>query len=127
VIGNGSHTVREIFISFCLDPWWRLLQLRFALKMRQTGLSDKHVWRDCDYYHYWGETESTWYCGHYWPTVPTSDTIWLWFWSNWWNEDWQRKPKHSEKTCPSATLSTTKSHKTWPGREPGPPQWEASY
>jgi hypothetical protein len=28
-------------------------------------------------------------------------------WSNWWNEDWQGKPKYSEKTCPSATLSTT--------------------
>jgi hypothetical protein len=27
-------------------------------------------------------------------------------WSNWWNEDWQGKPKYSEKTCPSATLST---------------------
>jgi hypothetical protein len=26
---------------------------------------------------------------------------------NWWNEDWQGKPKYSEKTCPSATLSTT--------------------
>jgi hypothetical protein len=25
----------------------------------------------------------------------------------WWNDDWQRKPKYSEKTCPSATLSTT--------------------
>jgi hypothetical protein len=24
-----------------------------------------------------------------------------------WNEDWQGKPKYSEKTCPSATLSTT--------------------
>jgi hypothetical protein len=34
------------------------------------------------------------------------------FWSNWWNEDWQGKPKYSEKTCPSATLSTTKSHMT---------------
>jgi hypothetical protein len=28
-------------------------------------------------------------------------------WRNWWNEDWQGKPKYSEKTCPSATLSTT--------------------
>jgi hypothetical protein len=28
-------------------------------------------------------------------------------WSNWWNEDWQGKPKYSEKTFPSATLSTT--------------------
>jgi hypothetical protein len=32
---------------------------------------------------------------------------WGWLWSNWWNEDWQGKPKYSEKTCPSATLSTT--------------------
>jgi hypothetical protein len=35
------------------------------------------------------------------------------FWSNWWNENWQRKPKYSEKTYPSATLSTTKSHMTF--------------
>jgi hypothetical protein len=35
------------------------------------------------------------------------------FWSNWWNEDWQGKPKYSEQTCPSATLSTTKSHMTY--------------
>jgi hypothetical protein len=40
------------------------------------------------------------------------------FWSNRWNEDWQGKPKYSEKTCPSATLSTTKSHMTRPGFEP---------
>jgi hypothetical protein len=33
-------------------------------------------------------------------------------WSNWWNEDWQGKPKYSEKTCPSAILSTT--NPTWP-------------
>jgi hypothetical protein len=26
------------------------------------------------------------------------------FWSNWWNEIWQGKPKYSEKTYPSATL-----------------------
>jgi hypothetical protein len=26
---------------------------------------------------------------------------------DWWNEEWQGKPKNSEKTCPSATLSTT--------------------
>jgi hypothetical protein len=40
------------------------------------------------------------------------------FWSNWRSEDWQGKPKYSEKTCPSATLSTTKSHMTRPGLEP---------
>jgi hypothetical protein len=40
---------------------------------------------------------------------------WLWWWRIWWNEDWQGKPKYSEKTCPSATLSTT--NPTW--RDPG--------
>jgi hypothetical protein len=40
---------------------------------------------------------------------------WLWWWRIWWNENWQGKPKYSEKTCPSATLSTT--NPTWP--DPG--------
>jgi hypothetical protein len=51
------------------------------------------------------------YCGHYWPIVPAPDDRWWWLWINWWNKDWQRKPEYSEKTCPSATLSTTNS--TW--------------
>jgi hypothetical protein len=45
---------------------------------------------------------------------------WLWRWRIFrWNEDWQGKPKYSEKTCPSATLSTT--NPTWPdpGLNPG--------
>jgi hypothetical protein len=50
---------------------------------------------------------------------------WGWLWSNWWNEGWQGKPKYSEKTCTSATLSTT--NPTWPdpcanpGRRGGKP------
>jgi hypothetical protein len=40
---------------------------------------------------------------------------WLWGWKILWIEDWQGKPKYSEKTCPSATSSTT--NPTWP--EPG--------
>jgi hypothetical protein len=36
---------------------------------------------------------------------------WWWVWSSQWNENWQEKPKYSEKTCSSATLSTTDS--TW--------------
>jgi N-acetyl-gamma-glutamylphosphate reductase len=48
------------------------------------------------------------------------------FWRNWWNENWQGKPKYSEKIYPSATLSTTKSHKTDPVSNPGPQRWEAS-
>jgi hypothetical protein len=57
-----------------------------------------------------------------WPTVPASDDRW-WVWSSWWNENWQGKPKYSQKTCPSATLSTT--NPTWldvgsnPGRRDG--------
>jgi hypothetical protein len=45
---------------------------------------------------------------------------WLWGWRiSRWNADWQGKPKYSEITCPSATLSTTKP--TWPdpGSNPG--------
>jgi hypothetical protein len=59
------------------------------------------------------------YCGHFWPIVPAPDDRWGWLWSNWWNEDWQGKPKYSEKTGPSATLSTT--NPTWPdpGSNPG--------
>jgi hypothetical protein len=70
----------------------------------------------------WGETESTWYVGHCFPIVPAPDDRWWWLWSSRWNEDLQGKPKYSEKTCPSATLSTT--NPTWPGIEPGPPRWE---
>jgi hypothetical protein len=53
------------------------------------------------------------------------DDRWGWLWSNWWNDDCQGKPKYSEKTCPSAILSTT--NPTWPdpcvntGRRGGKP------
>jgi hypothetical protein len=61
---------------------------------------------------------SPWYCGRfgllYKPQMIGEDD----FCSNWWNKNWQGKPKYSEKTCPSATLSTTKSHMTRPGLEP---------
>jgi hypothetical protein len=67
----------------------------------------------------WGVTKSTRYCGHFWLIVPAPDDRWGWLWSNWWNEDWQGKPRYSEKTCPSATSSTTIP--TWPdpGSNPG--------
>jgi hypothetical protein len=47
-----------------------------------------------------------------WRIVPAMDDVWWWMWSSWWNENWQGKPKYLEKTCPSATLSTT--NPTWP-------------
>jgi hypothetical protein len=54
-----------------------------------------------------------------WPTVPAPNDRWWWMWSSRWNENWQGIPKYSEKTCPSATLSTAKP--TWPdlGSNPG--------
>jgi hypothetical protein len=51
------------------------------------------------------------YYGQYWPIVPAVDDRWWWLWRNWWNKDWQGKPKYSEKTWPSSTLSTT--NPTW--------------
>jgi hypothetical protein len=51
-----------------------------------------------------------------WPIVPAPNR---WTWSIWWIENWQGKPKYSEKTGPSATLSIT--NPTWPnlGSNPG--------
>jgi hypothetical protein len=59
------------------------------------------------------------YCGHYWPIVTAPDDRWWWLWRNWWNEDWQGIPKYSDKTCPSATLSTTNPTRLDPGLNPG--------
>jgi hypothetical protein len=53
-------------------------------------------------------------------TLLASCPGWLWRWRSWLNERFrQGKPKHSEKTCPDATLSTT--NPTWPdlGANPG--------
>jgi hypothetical protein len=73
------------------------------------------VWNSSPFIFFsWGETESTWYCDHYWPIVPARDDRW-WLWSNRWNANWQGKPKYSEKTYPSASSSTT--NPTWP--DPG--------
>jgi hypothetical protein len=63
------------------------------------------------------QTGPTRYVGH-WMAYCTCPG-WLWWWRIWWNEDWQGKPKYSEKTFPSATSSTT--NPTWPdpGSNPG--------
>jgi hypothetical protein len=45
-----------------------------------------------------------------WPIVPAPDDRRVR--RVWWKENWQGKPKYSEKTCPSATLSATNS--IWP-------------
>jgi hypothetical protein len=57
----------------------------------------------------WSPTDSTRHVGHQlaYCTCPGL----LWGWRIWWNDDWQGKPKVLEKTCSSATLSTT--NPTW--------------
>jgi hypothetical protein len=51
----------------------------------------------------WSPIGSTRHWGH--QLAYCAGPGWLWWWRNWSN-DWQGKPKYSEKTCPSATLST---------------------
>jgi hypothetical protein len=58
------------------------------------------------------QTGSTRHFGHL--LAYCTCTGWLWGWRILWNE-WQGKPKYSEKTFPGATLSTT--NPTWP--DPG--------
>jgi hypothetical protein len=52
-----------------------------------------------------------------WLIVPAPDVIW-WMWSSRWNESWQGSSKCSEKTCSSATLSTT--NRIWPDPDSNP-------
>jgi hypothetical protein len=60
----------------------------------------------------WSPTGSTRHVDHQLAYCTCSG--WLWGWRIWWNDDWHGKLKYSEKTCPSATLSTT--NQTWPYR-----------
>jgi hypothetical protein len=60
--------------------------------------------------------ESTRHVGH-WMAYCTCPG-WLWWWRILWNKNWQGKPKYSEKTCPSVTLSTT--NPTWPDPDSNP-------
>jgi hypothetical protein len=69
------------------------------------------------FFNLWGGTLGT--TATYWPIVPAPDDRWWWLWRNWGNEDWQGKPKYSEKTCPSATLSTKNPTRLDPGFNPG--------
>jgi hypothetical protein len=77
------------------------------------------------YFSLWDETESIWYCSQSWSIVPAPDVKWFCEWNNWWNEDWQGKPKYSVKAYSRAILCTT--NPTWPdpglnlGRRSGKP------
>jgi hypothetical protein len=51
------------------------------------------------------------------PIVPAPDDRRVW--SSWWNENWQGKPKYSEKTCPNAVSFTTNPTRPELGRRGG--------
>jgi hypothetical protein len=57
------------------------------------------------------------------PLLAPDDRLW-WLWNSWTNEDWQGKPKYSEKTCPNACPPRIPNHQTLssnPGRRVGKP------
>jgi hypothetical protein len=53
-----------------------------------------------------------------WPIVRAPDDGFWWVWSIRWKENWQGKPKYSEETCLSVTLSI--KNPTWPDLGPNP-------
>jgi hypothetical protein len=54
-----------------------------------------------------------------WPIIPAPDVRWVW--RIWWNDNWQGKPKYSEKSLSQYHFVHNKSYISWPGTEPGPP------
>jgi hypothetical protein len=100
---NAKHTFHNWFCSF-----WNFYKALLCLELLNLKIKKLAGW-------------DFGYCGHYWPIVPTPDDRWWCLWRNWWNEDWQGKPKCSEKTCPSATLSTTNPTLLDPGCHGGQP------
>jgi hypothetical protein len=62
----------------------------------------------------WDEAVSSWYISHYLAFCISPGCVRL-VRSSRWSENWQGKPKYSEKTWPSATLSTATP--TWPDLE----------
>jgi hypothetical protein len=60
---------------FCLIPYPKRLdsergEIEFYIKI---GLSCTLMWYFFFSFLKWGDTESTWYCGHYWPIIPDPD------------------------------------------------------
>jgi hypothetical protein len=112
------------------DIWMDLLTSAIRFQCLKWGLGWFAICLCKPTYYWWGGTKSlgTAQVPRFCKSLVTAATFGLLhkpqmieeddFWSNLWNEYWQGKPKYSEKTCPSATLSTTKSHMTRPGLEP---------
>jgi hypothetical protein len=84
---------------------YRFLPYLFQFIIERHPITGHYI--TCFFYLFfsWGEAESTWYCGNCLAYCTASNDKWLR--SNRWNANLQGKLKYSEKTCSSATLSTT--------------------
>jgi hypothetical protein len=129
VFRNGGN--RSVWLEVCATgeqaPWvllWSvccILRSRFQAQQRASHhIDNPHPFLTFFLFlvgWYW----VSWYCGHYWPIVPGPDDRWWWYCGEIGGmKIVQGKPKYSEETCPSATLSTT--NPIWPG----PLRWEDS-
>jgi hypothetical protein len=91
-----------VYIKVCTQLLTKFIIFR-------SGLSDIRI--NCNrisegllyFFYSWGGARRH----HCWAYFTGPRWWWWWVWSSWWNEFYQGRPKYSEKTCPSATLSTT--------------------
>jgi hypothetical protein len=128
-----SHEYDDTEARFSFNIWKELQ----SMKLFPTSLRLRRIGRDVEYVSIWHviEVTVTWHSasssihiflirivrggvqtgsirhvGH-WMAYFTCPG-WLWWWRIWWNENWQGKPKYSEKIYPSATWPD-------PGLNPG--------
>jgi hypothetical protein len=108
VIGKGPARHKK-FEVFTMKKYTKCFSgescVVVELNPRLRRLSFKFLWVGWDWVHFVLRLLTNW------PIVPAPDGRW-WMWSSRWNYNWQGKPQYSEKTCPSATLSTT--NPIWP-------------
>jgi hypothetical protein len=119
---------RLLYYVLCHCPAWLGVELRCLavhgcnLVFRLSGLSSHgdETWVLCALISLGGVTLSPFgTLATIWPIVLAPYDRWWWVWSNHWNENWQAKQSYSEKTCHSASVSTTNPIWSDLGSNPG--------
>jgi hypothetical protein len=104
------HGVTLQYLSqLLLTPWFSLFFVRMVNRLQHFAWAASFFFLSLIS---WGgvRLSSPGTSGTNWPIVPVPHVRWVW--SILWNENCQKTPNYSEKTCPSVTLSTT--NPTWP-------------